>query len=246
MALSEQVEERLFNRVKDGWSWIPKAGQRAIGSDGFQLLYGLYFGALTGLFMKSANAAIGGLYGVSYPLVVVAIFAGFLTSKYLSQIITDKSSRLRISLCAFAAGISFVLILSLGLILPFGFHYESGTWRPPVIGVFIYSIAAMAIFTGLSHRISPKPYNKGEYPTERFQAYFDNRFRMFQAYLSVAIAAVVGAFLPVSTIMVERQNLILGPLVWFAVGLFLSLIVLVLQLQVVKLYVEKAYEQNRN
>lgn len=251
MSQPEQVEERTFNGFIDGWSWIPKAGQRTIESDGFQLLYGFYFGALTGLFMKSADAANGGLHGISYSLVVVAIFAGFGTSKYLSQIATNNylshfldSSRLRIFLGAIAAGISFILVLSLGITLPFEFHYGPGTWRPPVIGVLLYSFATMAIFAGLSQRISPEPCSEDEYQTERFQAYFDNKFRMFQAYLSVAIAAVVGVFLPISTIMIERQNLILGPLVWFAGGLFISLVVLVAQLQVVKLYVEKAYDQN--
>lgn len=262
MGQPEQVEERTFNGATDGWSWIPNAGQRTIGSDGFQLLYGCYFGALTWLFMKSADAAPGGLHGVSDLWAVVAIFAGFGISKYLSPIVTTNylsqitinkyiphlldSSRLRIFLGALAAGISFILILLLGMVLPFEFHYGPGTWRPPIFGVLLYSFTAMAIFAGLSQRISPKPCDEDEYPTERFQVYFDNKFRMFQAYLSVAIAAVVGVFLPISTIMVERQNLILGPLIWFAGGLFISLVVLVAQLQVVKIYVEKAYDQDRD
>lgn len=243
MAGSEQLEKRTtpLNQLAEDWSWLPDAGQPTIASEGFQLLYGIYFGALTWAFMQSAEVARGGLHGVSLPLVVMSIVLGFFSCRYLSRI---DSKHQRVFLGAPVLSLAFLFVLALGLVSPLGFNYGPGTVRPPFFGAGIYAVIAGLIFARLAHRVSPEPHHKGEYPTELFQAHFDNNWRVFQAYLSIAIAAFVGVFFPIGTVMVKRQNLIPGPLVWFSVGLLTSLVVLVFQLQAESRLVEKAYKQD--
>lgn len=224
----------------EDWSWLPDAGQPTISSTGFQALYGIYFGVLAGMFMLSADKARGGLYGISLPLTVVAGSVGF----FISNSISRFDSKYQRQLWGFiAAFLSFGLVLGLGMITPLGFNYGSGELKPPVVGVGIYAIVAGLVLIRLSRRISPEPRAKDDYPTELFQVRFDNNWRMFQAYLSIAVAAFIGVLFPIGTVLVERQNLIPEPLAWFAVGLLSSLAVLVFQLQAERRHVEKAVEQ---
>lgn len=213
-------------------------GDRPFESRTFRIIWGIYLAFTSGCLMMAADIRAGNFGGTNYLLPIVMMVFGLILANIFTTVRLGKLARL--GLCLFS-GLGFGVLVWMGYMFLPGLQASSQT-GPFIQGTLIYMGAITIVVIRLQRPVSPPPNDYGMYNTDLSKIYFNNSWRMFQTLLSLSAIVVAGILISVGTLLLQRQEVIIQPLIWFVGGILASFLPLITQLWYEMKFLEKAYK----